>query len=587
MHENTVVAGLAQDGADVDVVEDVRAAFSASWALRGVLSGDAAGEERLAAARSALGECEAGAVGEARSWSNPYEGLGRETFVCRSALKLAALDAAFGLVGERCGFVDVCAAPGGFSEYASWRCASLGGRATGVATSLVGANGDGSGAEWRAGDCGGAVAFLDGDVYDEATRRRVVEAAMGRLGGARPSLVVADGGFDANAGAADQDLGAAKLVACEFAVAVAALGEGGAMVLKVFSPLRARATAAMVHAASRLFDAVHVCKPLPSRASSGEAYLVGVSFRPLADRARAAVVAVLDEAIAADPRPEGGGTPPTAGLERTLAFLDGARRRLVASQADACETILRRAAGLPVDAPPRADVARYERLWRLEGAPKRRKAPTRKRPLSPSKEEKRPFVVGVVGPSGVGKSSLAEALAESLGAVYVKEDPRFFLKSCPKSYEYRDPVSEEPGHVDWRATAAETDRLLATGDVAVLEHYLLLAPGGGRDWLQGKCDCILFLDPGVGPTEDPPASSDACRRCRERRVGRTAGRPDAEIDHLRAYYDAHVWPAFVKYTLAPFRALSADVPCAVLDASRPAAAVLSDALAAVSRFRRS
>ena len=127
-------------------------------------------------------------------------------------------------------------------------------------------------------------------------------------------------------------------------------------------------------------------------------------------------------------------------------------------------------------------------------------------------------------------------------------------------------------------TSGMVMQLLAGARLAVVEHYLLLAPGRER-FLFDRCDCVLFLDPGVD------ADGAAARAtCRERRAGRTADRPDAELARLRAYYDAHVWPAFERYTLAPFRALPGECK-ATLDARRPPAAVLADALAAVAKFR--
>ena len=131
---------------------------------------------------------------------------------------------------------------------------------------------------------------------------------------------------------------------------------------------------------------------------------------------------------------------------------------------------------------------------------------------------------------------------------------------------------------EWARLHARGAELLAGARLAVVEHYLLLAPGRER-FLFDRCDCVLFLDPGVD------ADGAAARAtCRERRACRTAGRPDAELAHLRAYYDAHVWPAFERYTLAPFRALPGECK-ATLDARRPPAAVLADALAAVAKFR--
>lgn len=75
----------------------------------------------------------------ARSKSNPYEKIGKEIFQNRAAMKMANLDSLFGLVredivSERMSalpmfiphpldtYADICAGPGGFTEYICWRC---------------------------------------------------------------------------------------------------------------------------------------------------------------------------------------------------------------------------------------------------------------------------------------------------------------------------------------------------------------------------------------------------------------------------------------------------------------------------------
>ncbi len=75
-----------------------------------------------------------------------------------------------------------------------------------------------------------------------------------------------------------------------------------------------------------------------------------------------------------------------------------------------------------------------------------------------------------------------------------------------------------------------------------MEHYLLLASPG--DALLRELDVVVGLSAGNGP-------DIACAR----RVGRKADRPAAERAALAKYYRAHVWPAFLRYTLTPLNAL--------------------------------
>jgi len=182
------------------------------------------------------------------------------------------------------------------------------------------------------------------------------------------------------------------------------------------------------------------------------------------------------------------------------------------------------------------------------------------------------LVVGVAGASGSGKSTIAAALAERLGGVVCPEDPRFFLLECPSSYRLRDPASEEPSSVDWPATLAEIRRVIGTGPRAVVvEHFLLLANAD----LVDLCDVIVYASVGT----DRAARS----LCRERRVARSR-RTATEEAALRRYYDAAVWPAFLRNTHAPFlRLLDADASRAVVvDAARPIDRVVDDAHRAVS-----
>ena len=89
---------------------DIVATLAAAWSRRGAprTAKDAIDEDALGGARSALGEIESSSLKAARARANAWETLGKGAFVCRSALKLAALDAAFRF--KKDGFVAACAA---------------------------------------------------------------------------------------------------------------------------------------------------------------------------------------------------------------------------------------------------------------------------------------------------------------------------------------------------------------------------------------------------------------------------------------------------------------------------------------------
>jgi uridine kinase len=151
------------------------------------------------------------------------------------------------------------------------------------------------------------------------------------------------------------------------------------------------------------------------------------------------------------------------------------------------------------------------------------------------------LVIGITGPSGSGKSSLAKRLAQSLRAALFPEDPKFFLASASASYEHRDPVSETPSHVDWDAYVVSLRSKIQEENSMVVDHFLLLQD----DRVVEELDVLLFLDPG--------SDDDARNRCRERRVNRNPHRPPEEERHLRRYYDNHVWPSYQVHGEGPTR----------------------------------
>lgn len=98
---------------------------------------------------------------EARRMCNPFEELGEgrdgglnRMFMNRSAIKLANIDAVLDFSLTQCNghfrFVDLCGAPGGFSEYLMHRSQSNGAHSClGYGMSLQGSNDHGRGLPWK------------------------------------------------------------------------------------------------------------------------------------------------------------------------------------------------------------------------------------------------------------------------------------------------------------------------------------------------------------------------------------------------------------------------------------------------------
>lgn len=239
---------------------------------------------------------------QARSASNPYEELGRRTchnlFLNRSALKLANLDALldFRLTMTTDGsghftFVDLCGAPGGFSEYLLRTCQSN--RVLwvqGFGMSLLGKNEHGCGLEWkvgsetmRQGDC---ILRYDvceghdgtGDIYVWDNTLFLQQVVQSVTDCDKVHLVVADGGFDAQRDSERQEELAQKMIVCEVAAAIQLLRVGGHFVIKMFG-FQTPTMRLIMAELSQLFEEVHVIKPIVSRPASAERYLCGMHFR--------------------------------------------------------------------------------------------------------------------------------------------------------------------------------------------------------------------------------------------------------------------------------------------------------------------
>ncbi|GMH93070.1 hypothetical protein TrST_g13707 [Triparma strigata] len=245
---------------------------------------------------------------KSRVISNPFDVLTTrrgvsKNFVNRSATKLSNIDHVInytltkvGDVGGCFKWVDLCGAPGGFSEYVIFRLMGEGRGGRGWGISLNGVNEGGRGCPWRLehligvmreGDLGYKVVEGEdgtGDIYNirnvEELRREVERDSREISSDVmydKVHLVVADGGFDAQRDEENQEVIAAKLVACQAAAGVGMLASGGIMVLKYFGAMEDQTRHTMEILAS-CFMRITVIKPVTSRPASAERYLVCDNF---------------------------------------------------------------------------------------------------------------------------------------------------------------------------------------------------------------------------------------------------------------------------------------------------------------------
>lgn len=263
---------------------------------------------------------------QARRWCNPMEplgegrarGLNHNLFMNRSAIKLANIDAMleFRLTQQQPDsspflFVDLCGAPGGFSEYLMMRSrdthhwatnGTIPGSCRGYGMSLLGMNEHGKGTHWRLNPhisewntqgnyhteykiCRGVDGT--GDIYQWenveflANEIRSDLQSCGKLHvEAKVNLVVADGGFDAQRDSECQEGMAQKLVLSEMAAGISLLQLGGKFVIKMFG-FQSSSIRAALCSMSDMFESMQVLKPISSRPASSERYVVFEGFRGL------------------------------------------------------------------------------------------------------------------------------------------------------------------------------------------------------------------------------------------------------------------------------------------------------------------
>jgi len=319
----------------------------------GVIECDKSDIARLRAIKEQFNAIESSDFSRVRSECNPFEEIGSGPFVNRSAMKLVNLNSAFcGLVerAQLCvlrgaadsekaddkgaavkiphlNFVDLCGAPGGFSEFLLWRGRRKKQNTRGWGISLGVNNGDGNPCMWRVESsslrdlCAKEVEEVEevedeqevlssfdicwggdgsGDLYSSANIDHFAAHVLHALQrpprppsskcsrasqsscyiGGGVDLVVADGGFAAARNQHDQEGVMLRLVVAEILTALLVLAPGGSFVVKLFET-RSEATAHLVHVLASSFQRVALVKPVTSRPASSEKYLVCEDFKLL------------------------------------------------------------------------------------------------------------------------------------------------------------------------------------------------------------------------------------------------------------------------------------------------------------------
>ncbi|XP_071961827.1 cap-specific mRNA (nucleoside-2'-O-)-methyltransferase 1-like [Antedon mediterranea] len=228
---------------------------------------------------------------QARTRSNPYETIRGGIFLNRAAMKMANMDTVFDMMftnpkkdtGEPLTntnqlffFADVCAGPGGFSEYVLWRKKNY---AKGFGLTLKGGN------DFKLEDFFAASAEFfephygvggingDGDIMNADNLTEFRRFVLDNTDGLGVHLFMADGGFSVEGQENIQEVLTKQLLLCQFLCGLSVLREGGNFVCKTFD-LFTPFSIGLIFLLYMSFDSVSLFKPITSRPANSERYVV-------------------------------------------------------------------------------------------------------------------------------------------------------------------------------------------------------------------------------------------------------------------------------------------------------------------------
>eukprot|EP00050_Salpingoeca_kvevrii_P001677 m.176408 g.176408 ORF g.176408 m.176408 type:complete len:858 (-) comp10430_c0_seq2:82-2655(-) len=232
-------------------------------------------------AKSVLDSVDGKTLNMARSRANPFEMIKGEFCQNRAALKMANMDAVFDFMFTRAAqpdkllyFADICAGPGGFTEYVLWRTKW---RAKGYGFTLRGEK-DFKLARFNQQSprqCFHCYYGVDntGDIYNTESMRAFQALVRKDTKDSMLDFVMADGGFDVTGVENYQEIMNKQLLLCQFVTGLALLRPGGHYVCKAFDVFTTFSVG-LIYLMYLAFDQVCVIKPRTSRPANSERYLV-------------------------------------------------------------------------------------------------------------------------------------------------------------------------------------------------------------------------------------------------------------------------------------------------------------------------
>uniref|UniRef100_A0A7N4NR56 Cap-specific mRNA (nucleoside-2'-O-)-methyltransferase 1 n=1 Tax=Sarcophilus harrisii TaxID=9305 RepID=A0A7N4NR56_SARHA len=241
----------------------------------------------------------------ARTRSNPYEMIRGVFFLNRAAMKMANIDFVFdrmftnpkdssgnSLLKDRSPellyFADVCAGPGGFSEYVLWRKKW---HAKGFGMTLKGPN------DFKLEDFYAASSELFEPYYGEGgidgdgdiTRPENITAfrnfVLDNTDRKGVHFMMADGGFSVEKQENLQEILSKQLLLCQFLTGLSVIRTGGHFVCKTFD-LFTPFSVGLIYLLYTCFERVSLFKPVTSRPANSERYVVCKSLKSGIDDVR-------------------------------------------------------------------------------------------------------------------------------------------------------------------------------------------------------------------------------------------------------------------------------------------------------------
>lgn len=223
----------------------------------------------------------------ARSQLFPCSGNGGQEHENRAGDKLAELSACAGLldgIPSGCAFLDLCGGPGAWSQHLLG-LHDMNFRGFGFTLKPD----SGASEDWKSEEKDDWYAELHehpswsalwgADGTGDLLKTGNIEHCAKQLAKEHVLLCVADGGFSDDAIPPHlQELYFYRLFLAELLTAVSCLGQGGKFVCKLYTSFSA-STAALIFLTTRLFDSVEIVKPVSSKATGPERYLVASGFR--------------------------------------------------------------------------------------------------------------------------------------------------------------------------------------------------------------------------------------------------------------------------------------------------------------------